>query len=93
MIDFRSLSGHLRLHKWLLRLVEECTLAQFREAGTREGGVDLLKVRAHLEPRIDELLIHRLKRGLNWFVAAGFLALLVVVSVQIYVVLLKLYAH
>jgi hypothetical protein len=81
------------LHKRMLRLIQHYTLAQFREEGTRQGGVDLLKVRADLERGIDEILIRRLKRGINLWMFGLLFALAAVVSAQTYIALVKLYAQ
>ena len=51
------------LHRRLLGLVRDCTLAQFREEGAQEGGLDLIQVQAEVEAHIDELLIARAEKG------------------------------
>lgn len=81
------------LRRRLLWLVQTYTLAHFRQQDAREGGVDLVKVQAELGPQIDELLIKRLKRGLNLWTFGLLFALFIVVAVQIYIVLWKLYAR
>jgi len=81
------------LRRQLLWLVQTCTLAHFRQQDVQEGGVDLVKVQAELGPQIDNLLIRRLKRGLNLWTFGLLLGLFIVVAAQIYIVLWKLYAR
>jgi len=78
------------LRRQMLWLVQTCTLAHFRQQNAAEGGVDLVKVQRELGPQIDNLLIRRLKRGLNLWTSALLLALFIVVAAQNYVVLWKL---
>ena len=61
--DAGGLTGWFRrrLQARLLRGVEQCTLAQLRQHGTAEGGIDLVKARADLENRIDRLLLARVR--------------------------------
>jgi hypothetical protein len=58
-----------RLQAGLLNRVRTYTLARFREEDAREGGVDLVRVQADLEGRVDDLLAARLKRGVNRWTA------------------------
>jgi hypothetical protein len=80
------------LNRRLVRLVQAFTLANFREQCAKEGGVDLVKARAELGPIIDHLLVRKLKKGLNLWVAAFLVALALVVSAQIYFVHTRLHA-
>jgi len=50
-----------------------------------------VKVQRELGPQIDNLLIRRLKRGLNRWTFGLLLALFIVVPAQNYIVLWKLY--
>jgi hypothetical protein len=54
-----------RLQAGLLAAVQKYTLARFRAEDKDQGGVDLVKVRADLEERIDALLAAKLMRGVN----------------------------
>lgn len=53
-----------QVRRWLFRVVRKYTLAQFREAETEHGGIDLLAVRTQVEETIDGAIVHRLRKGL-----------------------------
>jgi hypothetical protein len=93
--DGGGISSWLRrkLHERLLRLVQTCTLARFREEGTKEGAVDLVKLQTDLESRMDDILVTRLKRGLNLWTLLAVLGLLVVVCVQVCLLLARLHSQ
>jgi hypothetical protein len=74
-----------QLQRRLLSLVRAVTLARFRDEEARHGGVDLVKVRADLETRVDDILAAKLTAGLNLWTAVVLLALPAVVFVQTYV--------
>ena len=66
----------------LIRLVQRVTLAAFRKEG-EAGGVDLVKVRADLEERVDGMLVDKLRRGLNRWTIGILLGLPLVVAVEV----------
>lgn len=76
-----------KVREILLRAVEKCTLARFREVGSQEGGVDLTMVQAALESRIDDELRDRLRAGMNLWTVATILGLPSLVFAQTYVIL------
>ncbi len=53
------------LREKLIHYVEACTLARFRETGSEQGGVDLLKVQDELENSLDQWLVTKLTASLN----------------------------
>ncbi len=75
-----------RLRDALLRRVQTYTLARFRRDAPG-GGVDLAKIRADLEGRIDDLLLIRLRTGLRLWTAAVVVGLPAVVAAQTYLLL------
>lgn len=77
---------HRKLHGLVLRGVERITLAKFREAGAKEGGVDLLKVQADLHSRVEEMLIGKLRAGLNMWTGIAVLVLPVLAALQAYAI-------
>jgi hypothetical protein len=70
----------------LLRWIEKYTLGRFREENARHGGIDLLKLQADLEKRIDDLLIHTVRRNLTRITITVVVLLPVVVIIQVYCV-------
>jgi hypothetical protein len=81
--------GRLRrtIHARLIGMVRKYTLARFREENARHGGVDLARVQAELEEKIDDRLVSRLRSGLNLWTAAVVCGLPLVVAVQTYLVI------
>ncbi|WP_394830580.1 hypothetical protein LVJ94_29145 [Pendulispora rubella] len=72
-----------RIHDAALRQVERLTLAKFREANARTGGVDLALVRDELAQRGDELLRDAIldrATKLTYMVAAAYVAGVLVVA-------------
>ena len=63
------------------------TLARFREANEKYGGIDLVAVQAELESSIDEQLIHKLKIGVDLLTAAALVFLPVQVAAGNYVLI------
>jgi len=71
-----GVSGWLRrrVQAALFGLVGKYTLARFRQEGADEEGVNLVKVQADLEERIDDLLAAKLRGGVSlwtWIVVVG----------------------
>lgn len=66
----------------LLNRVHKFTLARFREEGAAHGGVDVLKVRTELEDRVDDILVHKLRSGLNLWTIGIIIGLPLVVAVE-----------
>jgi hypothetical protein len=62
-----GLTGGLRrrLQTSMLEKVEQLTLARFRDAELREGGVDLVRVRDELAGRTDALIAAKIQNTLN----------------------------
>lgn len=67
----------------LIRLVQRVTLTAFRKEGAIAGGVDLVKVRADLEDRVDAMLVDRLRSGLNLWTIGIIIGLPLVVAVEV----------
>jgi hypothetical protein len=76
-----------RVQARLLALAEKYTLARFREDGQRNGGVDLLKVKADLEEGIDDALVRKVRTGTRLWTALVILGLPGVVAAQTYITL------
>jgi hypothetical protein len=74
-----------RIESMLLSLVAKVTLARLREQGAEQGGVDLVKAQAELESTMDDILIARLRRGLNLWTVLVSLGLPVTVCAQTYI--------
>jgi hypothetical protein len=85
--------GWLRrqIQRRLLEAVRKCTLARFREAGARHGGIDLLKVKEELEEAADDALIRKVRGGLRLWTALAIIGLPFVVAVQTWLILLLLH--
>ncbi len=69
-----------KLQTRLLRSVEKYTLGRFREEG--DAGVDLGKVQTDLEDRVDDMLIRKVRGGVNLTTALFALGFLVLVALQ-----------
>jgi hypothetical protein len=80
-----------RLQERLLGTVHRYTLARFREEGARHGGVDLLKVQADLEGRIDDLLLAKLRGGLMLWTVLVILGLPAAVAAHTYLMMALLH--
>ncbi len=82
-------SGWLRsrIERRLLDTVAKVTLARFRQEGAKHGGVDLVAVRADLESRVDDLLVAKLRAGLNLWTILLILGLPLTVGVQTYILM------
>jgi hypothetical protein len=80
-----------RVKRWLqgrlLRYVAAFTLARFRESGAGQGGIDLGKVQADLESRVDEALVAKLTGGLRLWAVLILLGLPAQVFATVYIVL------
>lgn len=80
-----------KARRWIrrgsLRRIEKYTLAQFRDDAATTGGVDLHRVREHLEGKIDALLVGKLKAGVNLWTAGVMLGLPLAVAVQTWIAL------
>jgi hypothetical protein len=87
-------TGEGWLRRWLqgrlLRSIQKYTLTRFREEGAKTGGVDLLKVKADLETHIEDLLIAKLRGGLNLWTLWALLGLPALVAGQTYLAILLL---
>jgi hypothetical protein len=81
-----------RVRARLLRAVQRYTLARFREEGARSGGVDLVKVRAELESKADEMFLRRVRGGLNLWTALVVVGLPAAVFAQTYLLIALLNA-
>jgi hypothetical protein len=82
-----GISGWIRgrIERTLLRLVARYTLARFRAEDVERGGIDLVKMQADLEAQIDDLLIAKLRRGLNLWTILVILGLPITVCAQTYI--------
>ena len=80
-----------RLRRWLrrklLRYVQAYTLARFRESGAQHGGVDVLMVKTELENRVDDLLVAKVRHGLNLWTLGVLIGLPAQVFAMVFVVL------
>lgn len=76
-----------RIETRLLRTVEKYTLEQFRNEDARFGGVDLEKVRNHLESQVDEWMVARLRAGVRIWTLAILIGLPLTVFAQAYTAL------
>jgi hypothetical protein len=76
-----------KLQARLLHSVQKYTLAKFREQNVLHGGVDLVKVQIGLEEKIDDLLVAKLRGGLNVWTLIVIIGLPSVVAAQTFVVL------
>ena len=81
-----------RIERRLLGTVAKVTLARFRREGAERGGVDLVGVQSDLESRIDEMLVARLRSGLNVWTMLVILGLPLTVAVQTYILIVLLHA-
>jgi hypothetical protein len=81
-----------KLRQQLLRLVEKYTLARFREEDARHGGIDLVRVQAELEGRVDQLLVAKVRGGLALWTAAVAIGLPLAVAVQTYLFIALLHS-
>jgi hypothetical protein len=79
--------GRRRLQTRLVGAVGKYTLARFREAGAKEGGVDLVKVQAELAAKVDDGLAGKLAHGVNLWTALALVALPAQVFATVWVVL------
>lgn len=75
------------LESRLLRAVEKYTLERFRDEEAKHGGIDLVKVRTHLETDVDELLVAKLRIGVRLWTVAVLVGMPVVVLGQAWAVL------
>lgn len=66
----------------LLNRVHKYTLVRFREEGAAHGGVDVLKVRKELEDRVDDILVDKLRSGLNLWTIGIIIGLPLVVGAE-----------
>ena len=71
----------------LLRYVETFTLARFRESGTEQGGVDLCLVQTDLENRLDDMLVAKMRKGLNLWTLLVLVGLPVQIFATVYIVM------
>ncbi|MBY0526369.1 MAG: hypothetical protein K2R98_23450 [Gemmataceae bacterium] len=77
----------------LLRSVQKYTLARFRAEGAESGGVDLVKVQSELEDRIDDLILAKLRGGLNLWTLAVIIGLPLLVAAQTSIVYLLVHSR
>ncbi|HWG43962.1 MAG TPA: hypothetical protein VN688_14385 [Gemmataceae bacterium] len=84
-----GLTGWLRCRVQirLTNTVGKFTLARFREEHAQHGGVDLAKVQTNLGDRIDDLLIGKLRGGINLWTAIAVVGLPSQILVTDYIVL------
>jgi len=90
-----SSKGWLRrkLEGRLLRMVQKYTLARFRDEDAQYGGVNLAKVQAELETLVDEVLVAKLKHGVNFWTAIVLVLLPLQVVAAVYLLVLMGWAR
>lgn len=81
-----------KLQARLLEGVRTYTLTRFREEGTQQGGVDLVKVREELEPTVDDALVRKVRGGLRLMTVLVVLALPGIVAIQTWVIIMLLHS-
>jgi hypothetical protein len=81
-----------RIQARLLEAVRKYTLGRFREAGAKQDGIDLRKMKEELEQTVDDTLVRKVRGGLQLWTALVVVGLPLAVAVQTWVLIMLLHS-